>query len=93
MSTSIDGTPISSTDLARIAAEEAMHVEQQRNAVVVVAGGCPRRRDCRTLLAMLGLADEVVPQARAQLRPGRSRLARDAPPPDLAADRRGEQDR
>lgn len=67
--TSIDGTPISSADLARIAAEEAMHVEQQRNAVVVVAGCSQDAADCRTLLAMLGFSDEVVMQARAQLGP------------------------
>jgi electron transfer flavoprotein alpha/beta subunit len=78
--TSIDGTPISSADLARIAAEEAMHVEQQCNAVVVVAGCAQDAADCRTLLAMLGLSEEVAAQARAQLtsaakRPRKGRAA------------------
>ncbi len=78
--TAIDGTPISRADLARIAAEEAMHVQQQRNAVVVVAGCARDAADCRSLLAMLGLRDEVVSQARTQLtsapkRPPKGRAA------------------
>lgn len=64
-SSSIDGTPISSTDLARIAAEEELHGEQQRNAVRVVAGGAHDVDDCRMLLAMLGLTDAAA-AARAQ---------------------------
>jgi hydroxymethylpyrimidine pyrophosphatase-like HAD family hydrolase len=63
---SIDGTPISRTDLARIAAEEALHAEQQRNAVRVVAASARDAQDCRTLLAMLGLTDDIVAAARAQ---------------------------
>jgi hypothetical protein len=64
-SSSIDGTPISSTDLARIAAEEELHAKQQRNAVLVVAGGAQDVEDCRMLLAMLGLTDDIVAAARA----------------------------
>ena len=62
--TSIDGTPISETDLARIEAEEKLHLDQQRSAVRVVAAGSLDADDCRTLLAMLGLDQEVVRAAR-----------------------------
>ena len=36
---SIDGTPISEADLARIEAEEKLHSQQQRSAVRVVEIG------------------------------------------------------
>jgi hypothetical protein len=62
--TSIDGTPISDTDLARIEAEEQLHAEQQRGAVRVVAASSLDADDCRMLLSMLGLNPEVVAQAR-----------------------------
>jgi hypothetical protein len=77
---SIDGTPISRTDLARIAAEEALHAEQQRNAVRVVASSALDAEDCRMLLAMLGMTNDVVAEARAQLpaKPKRSRKGRAA---------------
>jgi hypothetical protein len=65
-STSIDGTPISETDLARIEAEDALHAEQQRGAVRVVAASSLDADDCRTLLAMLGLDREIVAAARAK---------------------------
>jgi hypothetical protein len=61
---SIDGTPISEADLARIEAEEKLHAEQQRKAVRVVAGGALNADDCRSLLAMLGLDHDVVLAAR-----------------------------
>lgn len=64
---SIDGTPISQADLARIEAEEKMHAEQQRSAVRVVAAGATDVADCRTLLAMLGLDRSLVESARAEL--------------------------
>jgi hypothetical protein len=63
---SVDGTPISEADMARIEAEEKLHTEQQRNAVRVVAGGALDVDDCRTLLSILGLEPEVVAAARAQ---------------------------
>jgi len=64
---SIDGTPISEADLARIEAEEKLHADQQRSAVRVVAASAVDADDCRTLLAMLGLDRPIVESARAQL--------------------------
>jgi hypothetical protein len=63
---SIDGTPISEADLGRIAAEEKLHADQQRNAVRVVAASALDADDCRTLLSILGLDGDVVASARAQ---------------------------
>jgi hypothetical protein len=61
---SVDGTPISQADLARIEAEERLHAEQRRAAVRVIAGCATDAEDCRGLLAMLGLGREVVAAAR-----------------------------
>jgi len=78
---SIDGTPISEADLARIAAEEQLHADQQKSAVRVVAASATDADDCRMLLAMLGLDHEIVASARAQLghpagkRPRKRRVA------------------
>ena len=79
---SIDGTPISEADMARIEAEEKLHAEQQRSAVRVVAATALDADDCRTLLSILGLDQETVAAARAQLarpaaakRPRRRRAA------------------
>jgi hypothetical protein len=69
---SVDGTPISQADLARILAEEELHADEQRRAVRVVAAGANDVDDCRMLLSILGLGPEVVAAARAQLH--------DAPP-------------
>lgn len=66
---SIDGTPISRADVARIEAEEQLHADQQRDAVRVVAGAALDAADCQALLAMLGLEREVVLAARASLGP------------------------
>ena len=66
---SIDGTPISRADVARIEAEEQLHADQQRDAVRVVAGAALDAADCQALLAMLGLERDVVLAARASLRP------------------------
>jgi hypothetical protein len=68
-SMSVDGTPISEADLARIEAEEKLHAEQQRKTVLVVAGCAHDADDCRSLLAMLGLDRDIVSAARAQLHP------------------------
>jgi hypothetical protein len=70
---SIDGTPISQADLARIEAEEKLHTEQQRKAVKVVAGASLDADDCRTLLSILGLDREIVAAARGQVRPAAKR--------------------
>jgi hypothetical protein len=64
---SIDGTPISEADLARIEAEEKLHAEQQRKTVRVVAGCAQDAADCRELLSMLGLGPDVVAAARTPL--------------------------
>jgi len=64
---SVDGTPISQADLARIEAEEKLHAEQQRRAVQVIAAASSDVDDCRMLLSMLGLGHEVVVAARADL--------------------------
>jgi hypothetical protein len=66
---SIDGTPISRTDMARIEAEEQLHADQQRKAVRVVAGSSLDADDCRTLLSILGLGSDIVASARAEVRP------------------------
>ena len=65
-SLSIDGTPISEADLARIAAEEKLHAEQQQKTVRVVAGCALDADDCRSLLAMLGLDRDTIVAARGQ---------------------------
>jgi hypothetical protein len=64
---SIDGTPISEADLARIEAEEKLHAQQQRSAVRVVAASAIDADDCRMLFSMLGLNRDVVAGARAEV--------------------------
>jgi hypothetical protein len=61
---SIDGTPISQADLARLEAEEKLHEAQQRKAARVVASASLNVEDCRTLLSALGLGSDVVREAR-----------------------------
>jgi len=65
---SIDGTPISEADLARIEAEEKLHSQQQRSAVRVVAASSLDADDCRTLLSILGLDAKTVAEARAEMK-------------------------
>jgi hypothetical protein len=60
----IDGTPISANDVARMEAEEVLHAEWQRKAVLVVAAAASDADDCRLLLSILGLDAEVVAAAR-----------------------------
>jgi hypothetical protein len=62
---SIDGTPISQADVARMEAEEALHAEWQRRAVRVVAASAVDADECRELLAMLGLGPQIIREARA----------------------------
>lgn len=64
---SLDGTPISQADLDRMAAEERLYAERQRQTVRVVAACARDVDDCRTLLAMLGLDDATISAARAEL--------------------------
>lgn len=61
---SMDGTPISRTDIARMEEEERLHAERQRQAARVVAAASKDIEDCRTLLDMLGLGHDVVVAAR-----------------------------
>jgi hypothetical protein len=63
---SIDGTPISAADLARLDAEEKLHAARQRSAVWVVAAGALDVQDCQTLLSILGLDHDTVAAARAE---------------------------
>lgn len=64
---SIDGTPISEADLARIEAEEQLHAQQQRSAVRVVAASAVDAEDCRMLFSMLGLNHDIVAAARTEV--------------------------
>jgi hypothetical protein len=61
---SIDGTPISEADVARMEADEALHAAWQRKAVRVVAASAIDADDCRLLLSVLGLDHEVIADAR-----------------------------
>lgn len=74
---SIDGTPISQADVARMEADEALHAEWQRKAVRVIAGSATDADDCRALLSMLGLDGQVAVDARRALgrKPARKRRA------------------
>ncbi len=80
---SVDGTPISDADLAKIQAEEDLHASHRRAAVKVVAASSIDAADCRTLLSILGLDDDVVRAARGEMlqpaaAPKRSRKRRAA---------------
>jgi hypothetical protein len=68
---SIDGTPISETDLARISAEARLHEDLQRRTVRVIAGAAHDAQDCRILLDMLGIGPTAIQAARA-VRPKRA---------------------
>lgn len=61
----VEGTPVSDSDLARMHAEEELHAAWQRRTVRVVAAGSSDAADCRLLLAILGLDDGIIAQARA----------------------------
>lgn len=64
---SIDGTPISEADVARMHAEEELHSQWQRRTVRVVAAASHDAEDCRMLLSILGLNDGVVAAARHEI--------------------------
>jgi len=70
-----EGSTISKADLERIAAEERLHLDQQRKAARVIAGCAIDARDARELLDMLGLGSEVVAAARGE-RPARAAVSR-----------------
>lgn len=75
-SLSVDGTPISQTDLARIEAEEKLTEDLQRRTVRVIASAAHDAADCRTLLDMLGIDSAVVLAARGTAKPRRGKPAR-----------------
>jgi hypothetical protein len=75
---SIDGTPISRADMARLAAEEKLHDQQQRKAARVVASASLDVDDCRMLLSLLGLSDDIVRDARTTSQRKRPRKRRAA---------------
>lgn len=62
-SMSIDGTPISQADRARMQADEALQRQRQHQAVRVIAGQAQDVDDCRLLLDILGLGPQVVAAA------------------------------
>ncbi|MGH8959751.1 MAG: hypothetical protein ACRDWT_00850 [Jatrophihabitantaceae bacterium] len=62
---SMDGTPVSEADAARIHAEEEMHAQWRRRTVRVVASAAHDVSDCRLLISILGL-DEDIQAARAE---------------------------
>lgn len=74
----VDGTPVSDADVARMRAEEELHAEWQRRTVRVVASAASDAEDCRLLLSILGLDHDVVAKARgaAATKPDRPAKAR-----------------
>lgn len=57
---------ISQADLARLEQEQQLHAERQRKAARVVAASSLNPDDCRMLLEILGLDNDVVRAARTQ---------------------------
>jgi hypothetical protein len=64
---SIEGTPISEADIARIHAEEKLHADWQRRAVRVVAAAARDVADARLLLDILGLDTDVIAEAKSEI--------------------------
>jgi hypothetical protein len=60
----IDRTPVSASELARMHAEEALHAEWQSKAVRVVAASSLGAEDCRLLLSILGLDAQLIADSR-----------------------------
>jgi hypothetical protein len=63
---SMDGTPISQADIARMETEERLLAERQRRAARVIAAASHNADDCRMLLDILGLDTEIVAAARRE---------------------------
>jgi hypothetical protein len=59
---------LSDADAARIAAEEALHAQWQRQAAWVIAASARDATDCRLLLNALGLDADIVRAAREEHR-------------------------
>ena len=79
---SIDGTPISEADVARMQAEEALHAEWQRKAVRVVAAAARRRGlTAASCWPCSAWTHDVIVEARQAMgpaKPARKRRARTA---------------
>lgn len=75
----VEGTPVSDADLARMHAEEELHAEWQRRTVRVVAASASDAADCRMLLTILGLDDDIIAQARAECGGGAKSPAAEKP--------------
>ena len=73
---SIDGTPISAADVARMEAEEKLYAERRRRTARVVAAAATDVNDCRMLLDMLGLDRNTVVEARGDRKPSTPRKRR-----------------
>jgi hypothetical protein len=73
---SMDGTPISQADIARMEEEERHLAERQRQAARVIAASAQDVHDARLLLDILGLDHDVISAARCELR---ERPARNTP--------------
>jgi hypothetical protein len=73
---SIDGTPISAADVARLEAEEKLYAQRRRRTVRVVAAAARNVDDCRMLLDMLGLDRAIVVEARGDREPPNPRKRR-----------------
>jgi hypothetical protein len=70
----MDGSPVSEADVARIEAEEQMHAQWRRRTVRVVASAATDATDCRMLLSILGLEEDVeAARADAAPRPAKRR--------------------
>ena len=63
---SMDGTLISQADIHRIEEEERLHAEQKCQAARVVAASSLDVEDCRLLLDILGLDQQVIAAARTE---------------------------
>lgn len=57
---------MSDADLARIAAEEALHAQWQQRAARVIAASARDLADCRMLLDVLGLDESILVAARGE---------------------------
>jgi hypothetical protein len=72
---SMDRTPVSEADAVRIQVEEEMHAQWRRRTVRVVAASAQDVSDCRMLISILGLEDDVE-AARAEQSPRRTKRRR-----------------
>jgi hypothetical protein len=72
---SMDRSSVSEADAARMQVEEEMHAQWRRRTVRVVAAAAQDASDCRMLISILGLEDDVE-AARAERSPRRTKRRR-----------------